>query len=89
MLNPYEPDIVFGISPLGCNAVEGTSDADADIRDTAVHGVPLVYDDITGEYVAEIAKQEQEDRLVDLRNSQGHTEEQQFLGQAGFVQSVE
>jgi hypothetical protein len=88
MSNPYEPDIVFGISPLGCNAVEGTSGADADVLDTTTHGVPLVFDDITGEYVAEIARTEQEDRIADLENGNGHVEEQRFLSQVGFQQSV-
>lgn len=89
MSNPFEPDIVQGISPLGCNAVEGTSDADAAVRDETVRNVPLVYDPISGQYVAEIAAQEQQDRLTDLENAQGHVDEQRFLAQAGFVQTVE
>jgi len=79
---------VQGFSPLGGNAVEGTTDADAEVRDTGVRDVPLVYDPFTGEYVAEHRAQEQIDDEVSRDKARQSEEEIEFLHKAGFQTTI-
>lgn len=81
-------DVIIGISPLGGNAVEGTSDADADVRDTSIREVPLVFDPFTGTYVAEHRAVDMENDEVSLEEARNHQDELEFLAKAGFQKTI-
>jgi hypothetical protein len=80
--NPEEN--VHGISPLGGNSVEGTGTGLAEVRDTTVQGVPLVYDHRAGNYISEQAVDELDDRDISLARAEEFQREETFMDQAGF-----
>jgi hypothetical protein len=75
---------VFGISPLGGNSVEGTGSGLAEVRDTAVQGVPLVYDRRVGNFISEQAVDELDDRDISLACAEEHRREESCFFNAGF-----
>ena len=84
--DPFNPTVI-GLSPLGNNSVEAqTSPIDAPVTDTTEREVPLVFDPITGTYCAKLSKVNQEERLEGLEVARLTSEDQRFLGAAGFIQ---
>lgn len=82
-------NIVYGLSPLGGNSVEGTSPADAEVRDTSISEVPLTYDPITGDYVSFQRAEEIYDEIVVSREKQRiWEEEQRFLNNVGYQTEI-
>lgn len=80
------PDFpVSGISPLGGNAVEGTSSGFAPVRDTAVFAVPLEYSPNVGVYVSEQAQEELDDKEHARKLSEEFNEEEAFRQKAGYT----
>jgi hypothetical protein len=59
----------------------------AEVRDTSVQAVPLVYDSRVGAYISEQAKQELDDRDVDLELAEQFREEEQFRLKIGYRRS--
>lgn len=84
--DPLNPQVI-GLSPLGNNFVQGTGSGDTPITDTTEQGVPLVFDPITGTYCAKLSKVNQEDREVGLEVARLTSEDQAFLGRAGYIQT--
>jgi hypothetical protein len=80
--NPEEN--VFGISPLGGNSAEGTGSGLAEVRDTAVQGVPLVFDRRVGNFISEQAVDELDDRDISLARADEFQREESFMVKAGF-----
>lgn len=80
--NPEEN--VHGISPLGGNSVEGTGTGLAEVRDTAVQGVPLFWDDRSQAYISEQAIQELDDRDISEAARAEYNKEQEFLTKSGY-----
>lgn len=78
---------VVGISPLGGNSVEGTSTGMAEIRNTGVEAVPLVFDDRVGSYISEQAQQELDDRDYDLDREAEYQRETEFRQKIGYRKS--
>jgi hypothetical protein len=83
--NPDFP--VSGISPLGGNGIESTSDGMAPVRDTTVQEVPLVWDDRVGAHISIQAQEELDDRDADLEREQAYQEEKQFRQKIGMTQT--
>lgn len=83
--SPFNPRVI-GLSPLGNNQVEGTGPGETPITDTSTREVPLVYDSITGLWVAPLDKTNQEERLMGLEVARLTMEDQSFLARAGYVQ---
>lgn len=81
-------DTVFGKSPLGGNAVEGTTDGCAEVRDTDVQGVPLVWDERVKAYISEQAKEELDDRDVGQLAAEEYQREEEFRFKAGYRRSL-
>ena len=75
---------VYGRSPLGGNAKEGTATGFAPIRNTEIMDVPLFYDKRVGDYISKLAIQELDDEEVDEIKQSNFVEREQFLKQAGF-----
>lgn len=75
---------VYGISPLGGNSVEGTGSGLAEVRDTTVQGVPLVWDDRVKAFISEQAKEELDDRDIGEAARDGFEKEQEFLSKIGY-----
>lgn len=75
---------VFGLSPLGGNSVEGTGSGLAEVRDTDVQGVPLVFDSRVNSYISEQAVDELNDRDISLAARAEEEKEQEFLLKAGY-----
>ena len=75
---------VFGISPQGGNAKEGTADGYAEIRNTDMMDVPLVYDEITNTWISKLARQENEDRREHIQKDRDFRDREALLNRAGF-----
>lgn len=75
---------VMGISPLGNNSVEGTDPGHAAVDDATPREVPLVYDVISGTWLAKLSRVNQEDRLVDIDVAKKSMDDQRFLSSIGF-----
>jgi len=86
MTNPIT-DIIVGISPLGNNSVEATADGHIAVDDDTPREVSLVYDPITGLMVAELSKENQQNRETSLEAARKSEEDQQFLSNCGFTKS--
>ena len=83
-----DPDqTVFGKSPLGGNSVEGTVSGFAEVADTAVQGVPLVYDSRVKTYISELSVMELDDRDLSIARAREYQKEQEFRIKAGFQRS--
>ena len=82
------PEVIFGLSPAGGNAVEGTSDADAEVRDTTKRGIPLVYYAPLNSYISEQRMLELESEEESLETAQEHRDEEEFLTKAGFKRNI-
>lgn len=80
---------IFGISPLGGNGVEGTDDGMAEVRDSDVQGVPLVFDGRVSDYISEQAKEELDDKEITLAKRKIEEEELDWKGKAGYRRSIE
>lgn len=70
------PSTVYGISPLGGNFT--------DPDDGSVSGVPLYYDNHTGQYQSEQAIEEQNDREESIVRKSDFEQEEEFRRKAGF-----
>jgi hypothetical protein len=81
-VNPEEN--VYGKSPLGGNAIEGTGAGLAPVRDTSVSGVPLFWDTRAQAYISEQAIQELDDRDCSDVARDGYEREQEFLNKIGY-----
>lgn len=82
-------DTIQGISPLGGNALPASgSSADADRTSTDQQEVPLAYDSISGEYVAEHRVIDQQDREEALQDAERYASEEEFRAKAGFINTV-
>jgi hypothetical protein len=75
---------VIGASPLGNNSVEGTAPGHASVDDATPRDVPLVYDSISGTWVAKLSRVNQEDRNVDIDKAKAAMDDQRFLSSVGF-----
>lgn len=75
---------VYGISPQGGNAKEGTADGFAAIRNTEMMDVPLVYDKFTNTWVSKLAAQESIDRNAHRVKDRNERERDSLLNKAGF-----
>ena len=60
------PSVIFGLSPLGGNANEGSG---------TIEGVPLHYDQRVGAYISEQASEELTDRDIGIEQRQALEEE--------------
>jgi hypothetical protein len=80
-------DNVFCLSPMGNNTVEALADGHATDIDTTPRGVPCYYDSITGQWIAEISKEDQENREISLEVARKTMDDQAFLTTAGFINS--
>lgn len=89
MRGPNPENIIQGTSPIGGNGVEGTSNADAPIRDTEIQEIPLVYDPVTGDYVAAHRKVDKENEIITHQKSKAYEQEMVFLRTAGVKRSIE
>ena len=69
------PETVYGLSPLGGNAIEGSE----------VKGVPLVYDARVGAYISEQAVEELNDHDAGDELRLHDEDEQAFRKNAGFI----
>lgn len=78
-------DNVFALSSIGNNSVEATASGHAPVDDATPRGVPLYYDSITGQWIAEISKEDQENRETSLEVARKTQEDQIFLRSAGFT----
>lgn len=81
----FNPESI-GLSPLGNNSVEATAPGHAAVTDATPREVPLYFDPITGNWLAELSKINQEDRVVSLEVARLTNEDQTFLGKVGFTQ---
>ncbi len=81
--NPEE--IVYGISPLGGNSIEGTGAGMAEVRDTEEQGVPLFWDDRVSAFISEQAIEELDDRDISLAAADNFNEEEEFRMKAGYT----
>jgi hypothetical protein len=77
-------DNVHGISPLGGNSIEGTGSGLAEVRDTSVQGVPLIWDNRAQNYISEQAIQELDDRDISEAARSQYEKEQEFLNGIGY-----
>ena len=75
---------VIGSSPLGNNSIEATTDGHATATETTPREVPLVYDKITGTWVAKLSRVNQEDREVGIDVAKKSMDDQRFLSSIGF-----
>ena len=75
---------VSGISPLGNNSVEGTGSGFAPVDDATPREDPMVYDSVSGTWVAKLSRVNQEDRLVDIAKADASMRDQSFLHSVGF-----
>jgi len=75
---------VYGISPQGGNAKEGTADGFAAIRNTDTMDVPLVYDKTTNTWISKLAKQENDDRRSHRTKDRNERDRDALLNRAGF-----
>src|SRR3990167_446557 len=81
-------DIVFDISPLGGNGVEGTVTGFAEVRDTSVHSVPLFWDDRVKAYISEQAIEELDDKDLSEKQAEIFNKEEEFRMKAGYKRSL-
>ena len=89
MRNQQDPEYnVYGRSDLGGNCVEGTSPADAVVRNTSVQDVPLVYEFLTGTYVTEQRAIEKADEYLERDRHEDYEDELRFLAKVGFKKSI-
>ena len=77
-------DNVHGLSPLGGNSIEGTGTGLAEVRDTAVQGVPLFWDHRAQAYISEQAIEELNDRDISEARRSEEQKEQEFLCKIGY-----
>jgi hypothetical protein len=82
------PNTKFGICPFGGNSVEGTSGADAPIRDTSVMRQTLEFYPRFGRYLCKQCIKRLDDDERSLQNAYKHREQEEFLSRAGFKTSV-
>ena len=80
-------DVVFNLSSLGNNSKEATAPGHAAVTDATPRGVPCYYDSITGQWIAEISKEDQENREISLEVARKTMEDQIFLKNAGFIET--
>ncbi len=76
---------IWGNSPLGGNSVEGTTDGFAAVRDTAVQGVPLFWDDRVSNYISEQAVQDLDDRDQSLAYASEFDMNEEFRVKVGYT----
>lgn len=81
-------DTVIGTSPLGGNGAEGTVSGFAEVRDTSVQKVPLLWDDRAQAYISEQAIEELDDRDISLAKAQVFDQEEAFKAKAGYKRSL-
>lgn len=74
--NPFDNN-VFGISPLGGNAVDGTT----------IEGVPLFWDSRVQAYISEQAIEELDDRDLSLSRAAEYQKEKEFMDKIGSRRS--
>jgi len=79
-----EPKVIFGISPLGGNAVEGADATKPDEDTTTRTGVPLFYDSRVDAFISEQAIQELDDIEIGEELALRSQEEAEFRAKAGF-----
>ncbi len=77
--------IIFGISPLGGNAVEGTAPGMAPIRDTSISGVTLYWDSRVSSYISEQAIEELDDEDISLARSAEWEVEESWRQRVGYT----
>lgn len=77
----------IAISPLGNNSVDQVPPPDgfAAGGDVTPQPVPLVYDSITGNFMAKLSATNQEDREVDLDRARKSNEDTSYLRMVGFT----
>jgi len=80
-------DNVVGISPLGGNSVEGAASGMAEVRDTSIQAVPLVYDARVDAFISEQAVQELDDRDIGLAKAEQYRQEEEFRAKIGYRRS--
>ena len=74
----------WGLSPLGGNAREVTSDGFAAVRTTGQIGVPLVYDRRVKTYISKLAVRELDDREHALRLAKRIERDEALRSKMGF-----
>ncbi|MEA2036149.1 MAG: hypothetical protein U9O94_01470 [Nanoarchaeota archaeon] len=69
---------VWGISPLGGNAAEGSATGE-------IQGVPLFWDDRVSNYISEQAIEELDDRDLSLALAEDFNNQEKFRQRAGYT----
>ena len=82
-------DTAWGISPLGGNSVEGTGTPNAEVRDSSVQAVPLVYDPRVGNFISEQAVDDLDDRDDSIYKAKRWEKEAAWRAKAGVRKSIE
>ena len=82
------PSTKFGICPFGGNSAEGTSNADAPIRSSALRMQVLKFYPRLGRYLCDQCIKRLDDDERSLVNATRHREQEEFLSKAGFHTSV-
>ena len=79
------PDITYGLCPTCGNAVEATSNADAEVRDESVRGRYLTYYPPLDLFMCEICIINYENDEQSIADNEKHVEEETFRKLAGFT----